>query len=211
MTDQEYPVDHVDLDDLLIHQLLPQTRVSRTLDGIIMRLGSAVSWCWILLLLIVVINVVMRKVFAQGRIEFEEVQWHIYSAGFLFGLSYTYVADDHVRVDVLRERMKPVTQAWIELYGTLLLLLPFLLLIIVYATPFVYYSFQLSEISEAPGGLPYRWAVKALLPIGFLFLLAATISRLSRLTSFLFGWPAALVSLGGSAAIATDRSPETRV
>jgi len=102
------------------------------------------------------------------------------------GLSYAYSSDNHVRVDVFHERLSPRRQAWIELYGILLLLLPFLALILIFSVPFVIDSFRFAEISQAPGGLPYRWAIKAALPIGFILLLLTTLGRLSRVWAFLF-------------------------
>ena len=168
---------------------LPHTFYSSFVDRSIIRLGNAVSWIWLLLLAVIVLNVVMRYVFAQGRIEFEEIQWHLYSIGFLLGLSYGFVTDSHIRVDVIRERLSPTTQAWIELYGSLLLLLPFIMLVLVAAIPFVSYSYSIGEVSEAPGGLPFRWVIKSFLVIGFLLLLLAVTARLSRVFCFLFSWP----------------------
>ena len=135
---------------------------------------------------IIVVNVVLRYAFSVGHIELEEIQWHIYSFGFLLGLSYAYQADSHIRVDVLHERWSPRTQAWVELYGTLLFLLPFVAVILIFSFPFVSTSFELGEISQSPGGLPYRWLVKAALPAGFLLLLLAVVSRLSRVCAVLF-------------------------
>ena len=124
--------------------------------------------------------------FGEGRIEFEEIQWHLYSIGFLIGLSYAYSGDNHIRVDVLHERLSPRRKAWVELYGILLLLLPFLLLILIFSVPYVADSFRFNEVSQAPGGLPYRWLIKAMLPIGFFLLLLSTLARLTRVWSFLF-------------------------
>ena len=135
---------------------------------------------------IIVANVVLRYAFSVGHIELEEIQWHIYSFGFLLGLSYAYQADSHIRVDVLHERWSPRTQAWIEFYGTLLFLIPFIVMILIFGFPFVSTSFELGEISQSPGGLPYRWLVKAALPAGFLLLLLAVVSRLSRVCAALF-------------------------
>lgn len=135
---------------------------------------------------IIVANVVLRYAFSVGHIELEEIQWHIYSFGFLLGLSYAYQADSHIRVDVLHERWSSRTQAWIEFYGTLLLLIPFITVILIFGFPFVSTSFQLGEISQSPGGLPYRWLVKAALLAGFLLLLLAVVSRLSRVCAALF-------------------------
>lgn len=166
--------------------MLPETTLSRAIDAVINRIGRIVSWVWLALLMVIVTNVTLRYAFGQGRVEFEEVQWHLYSLGFLVGLSFAYSGDNHVRVDVLHERLSPRRKAWIELYGILLLLLPFIVLILVFSMPFVADSFRFNEISQAPGGLPYRWVIKAALPIGFFLLLLATLSRLSRVWTFLF-------------------------
>jgi TRAP-type mannitol/chloroaromatic compound transport system permease small subunit len=166
--------------------MLPATRLSRRIDAWLDRIGRWLSWAWLLLLAVIVLNVVLRYAFGQGRIEFEEIQWHIYSVGFLLGMSYAYQHDAHIRVDVVHERLSPGAQAWIELYGILLFLLPFIALVLIYAMPFVWSSYELSEVSQAPGGLPMRWLIKAMLPLGFLLLLLAAVSRLSRVWSFLF-------------------------
>jgi len=166
---------------------LPETRLSRRIDPFLTAIGDAVSWLWLVLIATVLLNVILRYAFGEGRIELEEVQWHLYSVGFLLGIAYAYQADAHIRVDVLHERLSLRTQAWIELYGIVLLLLPFIVLVLVFSLPFVLASFDLGETSQAPGGLPLRWLIKAALPAGFTLLLAATISRLSRIWSLLFG------------------------
>ncbi|MFK7914219.1 MAG: TRAP transporter small permease subunit [Pseudomonadales bacterium] len=165
---------------------LPPTPLSQTIDRWIAACGRLVSWVWLLLLGVIVLNVLLRYAFGEGRIEFEEIQWHLYAVGFLVGLSYAYQADTHIRVDLLHERLTLRNQAWIELYGILLLLLPFILLILIYSVPFVLSSWNLQERSQAPGGLPMRWLIKAALPIGFGLLLLATVSRLSRVWAVLF-------------------------
>jgi len=168
-------------------ETLPQTRLSKLADPLIARIGIAVSWVWVVLLFIIVLNVVLRYAFGEGRIEFEELQWHLYSLGFLFGIGYAVVTDSHIRVDVFHERMRPRSQAWIELYGLVLFVLPFIALVLVYSVRFVAVSYDISEVSQAPGGLPYRWLMKAVLPASFLVLLLASVSRLSRVWVYLFG------------------------
>jgi len=165
---------------------LPHTALSRRIDGALETIGRWTSGIWLVLLVVIVFNVLLRYVFNEGRIELEELQWHLYSIGFLLGLSYAYQADTHIRVDVLHERMQPRTQAWIELYGILLFLLPFVSLVLIYSMPFVGASFAVNEISPSPGGLPYRWFIKAFLPLGFGLLLLAAISRLIRVWTYLF-------------------------
>lgn len=170
---------------------LPHTRLSRRIDAWVRRIGRAASWLWAVLLFVVVLNVLLRYAFGEGRIEFEEIQWHLYATGFLVALGYTLQSDDHIRVDFLRTRFSPRLQAWIELYGTLLLLLPFVALVLVYSAPFIASSFAQAEVSAAPGGLPFRWAIKAMLFVGFALLGIAAIARLLRVSAFLFGVPAA--------------------
>jgi len=166
--------------------MLPETTFSIAIDRFINRIGRAISWVWVALLLVIVVNVTLRYLFGEGRIEFEEIQWHLYSVGFLIGLSYAYSGDNHIRVDVLHERLSPRRKAWVELYGIVLLLLPFLLLVLVFSVPYVADSFRFGEVSQAPGGLPYRWLIKAMLPVGFFLLLLSSLARLTRVWCFLF-------------------------
>ena len=168
---------------------LPETPFSRLVDPVLDRIGNAVSWIWVVLLVVIVCNVVLRYALAEGRIEFEEIQWHLYSVGFMLGLGYALQHDAHVRVDVLHERFRPTTQAWIDLYGIVLFLFPFIALMLIYGVPFVFDSFVTGEISSSPGGLPYRWAIKSILVLGFGLLGVAALSRLTRLWKFLFLGP----------------------
>ncbi len=183
---------HLDLDQFAHHAELPPTPFSQRIDAFIRRIGEVTSWVWVVLVAVITVNVVMRYVFGQGRIEFEELQWHVYAIGFLIGLSYCYEADDHVRIDVVYDGFSPRLKAWIEFFGILFFLLPFLALILIYAVPFIAYSFSIHEVSEAPGGLPFRWAIKSFLFIGAALLLLATVARFVRVIALLFGFPKAV-------------------
>jgi len=183
-------VDASKLTEVLPHrERLPQTYLSSAVRRMFVALASGLSWIWFLLVCIVVINVTMRYLFGEGRIEFEEIQWHLYAVGFLIGIASCMDSDDHIRVDVFHERMNLRTQAWIELYGLLLLFLPFVVAVFLFSIPFVGYSLSIAEISNAPGGLPYRWIIKSVLPLAMSLLLIAGVSRLSRVSACLFGWP----------------------
>jgi TRAP-type mannitol/chloroaromatic compound transport system permease small subunit len=186
------PEEHDLLHELVHHAELPHTAFSTRIDRVIRAIGASISWIWLLLVAIIITNVSMRYLLGEGRIEFEEIQWHLYSIGFLLGLSYCMESDDHVRVDVLYERFSLRTKAWVELFGTLFLLLPFLLLLLRYSVPFFSYAWSINEVSDAPGGLPARWVIKSFLIIGVILLIVITCSRLSRVTAYLFGRPTAL-------------------
>ena len=168
----------------------PRPSESRS-DAGLARLAGFVSWIWLVLMAVIVSAVVLRFVFGIGRIELEELQWHLYAVGFLMGIVACAVRDRHVRVDVFRERMSARTRAWIDLYGILLLQLPFLALVGWSALPFVIDSFAVGERSSSAGGLPYRWILKASLPIAFALLFVAALSKLRDVWRRLMGGSAA--------------------
>jgi len=166
---------------------LPETPAARRIETGLRRLGDATSWLWLVLLGGIVLNVVLRYAFSSGRIELEELQWHLYATGFLVGLAYCMPSDAHIRVDVLRDRMAPRTRAWIELYGLLLLLLPFVVLVVVSSVPFVAESWRTGEVSASPGGLPGRVVVKAVLPLAMAAVGLGAVARILRVGVLLFG------------------------
>jgi len=158
------------------------SRVEAVLD----RITGALSWVWLALIAVIVAAVVLRYAFGLGRIELEELQWHLYALGFLMGLVACATRDRHVRVDVLRERMSQRMRDWVDLYGILLLQLPFLVLVSWSALPFVADSFAVGERSASAGGLPFRWLLKSVLPISFALLFVATLAQLVQVWRRLF-------------------------
>lgn len=169
--------------------VLPHTALSNVIEGIVIRTGNTLSWLWPTLVLLIVLNVVLRYVFGDTSVALEEVHWHIYAVGMIIGVSYALTYDAHVRVDVLAERLSLRTRATIEMLGIVLMTLPFCYIIIDFAIPFVLFSHNTGEISRAPGGLPYRWAIKSFIIIGFAFIALAAIGRLLRCTAAVFGVP----------------------
>ncbi|WP_162046205.1 TRAP transporter small permease subunit [Vibrio taketomensis] len=138
------------------------------------RFGDLLGWLssilFILLLCNVVYDVVMRYVFNDVSIAFQEMEWHLFSAVFLIGVPYAIKAGGHVRVDLFYERLSNKAQAVIDLLGTIFFLLPFCLLVAWYGVDFAKESYALNEMSGDPGGLPYRWIIKGLIPLSFLFM-----------------------------------------
>ena len=177
------------LHELAHHTTLPRTSLSNWLDAVIDRIGSLASWLWVITVGFILYSVISRYAFSQGSVMLEEIQWHLAGAAWLVGLSYTFVHDDHVRVDVLHERLSLKSQAWIECFGILLLLLPFLVFALIEVTPYAFSSFQQGEHSQAPNGLPYRWILKSFLPLSMILLIVAAFSRLLKTTALLFGFP----------------------
>ncbi|MBZ2169614.1 TRAP transporter small permease subunit [Marinobacter sp. F4216] len=177
-------------DELIHHHTeLPTTRISQWLDSVLTAIGKTASWLWLVVTGVIIWAVVGRYVFGQGSVLLEEVQWHLAGAGWLLGLAYTLVVDDHVRVDVIHERLSLRTQGWIEFFGLLILLLPFLGLAVYEMVPYAIRSWELGETSQAPAGLSNRWVLKAILALSFALIMIAALSRLFKVTALLFGFP----------------------
>jgi TRAP-type mannitol/chloroaromatic compound transport system permease small subunit len=175
--------------DIHHHTELPTTRLSSALDAVVGRTGKLFSWLWVAVIGVILVSVVSRYMFGQGSILLEEISWHLYGAAWTMGLAYTLVTDDHVRVDVLHERFSLRTQAWIEVLGILLLLLPFLLIAIYYSVPYAWESYLQQETSQAPSGLPYRFILKSFIALSLALIVVAAVARLLKCTALLFGWP----------------------
>ena len=175
--------------DFVHHTELPTTRPSLAIDRTLRGLGFAFSFLWLGVLGVILVAVIGRYAFGAGSVMAEEIEWHLCGAAWLVGLSYTLVSDDHVRVDVVHERMSVKKQTWIELFGLLFLLLPFAGIGLYLSGPYFWSSYLQGEVSQAPAGLPYRWAIKFFLPFGFGLLVVAALSRLMKCTALLFGWP----------------------
>lgn len=169
---------------------LQDNPISRKIDQIINFIGKLFSWLWLVLLFVIIGNVVLRYAFSQGMIELEELQWYLYAAAWLIGLSYTFIADDHVRVDVILERLGFKAQMWFELFGLLLLFLPFVLFVLYFSISFVELSWTTSETSTSANGLPARWLIKGCLFFSFLLLFLVGFSRLLRVIASIRKGPA---------------------
>ncbi|EMV9315212.1 TRAP transporter small permease subunit [Vibrio vulnificus] len=138
------------------------------------RFGDLLGWLssvlFILLLANVVYDVVMRYVFNDVSIAFQEMEWHLFSAVFLLGIPFALKSGGHVRVDLFYERLSHRAQAIIDLLGTIFFLFPFCLPVAWFGIDFAKESYALGETSGDPGGLPYRWVIKAIIPLSFLFM-----------------------------------------
>ena len=108
-----------------------------------------------------------------------EGQWYLFDLAFLLGLGWTLQRQGHVRVDILQSRLNKRRQAKIELFGTLLLLLPFAIGIMIISITPTLHSWSIREISPDPAGLPRYW-IKTLIPISFLLLSLQGVSEAIR-------------------------------
>ncbi|MEP3349563.1 MAG: TRAP transporter small permease subunit [Marinomonas sp.] len=130
-------------------------------------LGVVSTVLFIGLLFNVFYDVLMRYVFNDVSIAMQELEWHLYAAIFLLGIPYGIQHGGHVRVDLIYENLPLKGKAWIDLLGCVFLLIPFTLLVGYYGVGFAQEAYLLGETSGDPGGLPYRWIIKAVIPFAF--------------------------------------------
>lgn len=149
--------------------------------------GWLAGWLCLAMIGVVFIDVVARYVFAAGSIAMQEMEWHLFAAMFLLGAAYTMREDANVRVDVFYARMSPRRKAVVDILGTLLFVIPMCSLILYSSYDFVAYSYKVQEVSTDPGGLPYRFAFKALLPLAYLLVLMQSLAVISRNARLLAG------------------------
>jgi TRAP-type mannitol/chloroaromatic compound transport system permease small subunit len=148
------------------------------MEKIITKVGHLVSYLCGLLLLIIVAQVIARYAFGRGFVILEELEWHLYAVGFLIGLPYCAANDLNIRIDLLYAGFSRSKKAWMEIFSILVLFMPFVIMMLMHSLDFVAHSWNLGERSEAPLGLPYRWVIKSVIPVAFLLLALAGISRL---------------------------------
>ncbi len=140
--------------------------IDRLNDGV----GKAVSWLTLLLIIVVGLDVIMRYLFNETQAWVPELEWHLFALIFLLGAGYTLRHDRHVRVDLFYKRFSVRDQALVDLVGTLVLLLPWCLVLLLYAWYYAYESWRIQEGSPDPGGLPARYLIKLAVPLGLLLL-----------------------------------------
>ncbi len=154
--------------------------IADQIDRFIIWIGQAVAWVYLLLVLIIITQVILRKGFSGGLIVLEESEWHLYAIGFMIGLSYCQARNTHVRVDLFASRFSSKTQRIIEILGLSLLVLPFVYVVVYHSIDFVYDSWRTGESSDAPAGLPHRFLIKSVIPIAFSLLGLSVLSRIFR-------------------------------
>lgn len=140
-----------------------------------MKINRIVARILAVLLLLMVLNVfydvVMRYFFHNSSVAMQEMEWHLFAVIFLYGMSVSLLDEAHVRVDFLYDGFSSRTKALINIVGTVCFLLPLALLVLFGSLEFVKDAYEIKEISEDPGGLSYRWLIKAMIPVSFGFLI----------------------------------------
>jgi TRAP-type mannitol/chloroaromatic compound transport system permease small subunit len=164
----------------------PLLKLSGLIDALNAAVSKAAFWLVLIMTVISAGNASVRFAFNYSSNGLLEIQWYLFAAIFLLCSAYTLQKNEHVRIDVLSGKLSPRGQAVIDIIGTLVFLLPMVILVLWLSIPLVAESYKIQEMSANAGGL-IRWPVKLLLPIGFTLLALQGVSELIKRFAFLAG------------------------
>lgn len=160
-------------------------RLAHWIDTLNERIGRTIYWLILIMVIISAGNALMRKFFSISSNAFLEIQWTLFAAVFLLAAGYTLKCNEHVRIDVITGRFSKRTQAWLDIIGGVLFLLPMTSLVLYFSWPFFTHSLASQELSGNPGGL-MLWPAKALIPAGFALLMLQGLAEIIKRFGFLF-------------------------
>lgn len=142
--------------------------------------GRTVSWLSLFLVLVTFTVVVLRYVFDSGSIALQEVSTYLHATIFLVGMAYTLQQDAHVRVDIFYSQFSRQGKAWVDLFGALFLLLPFMLFVSWISWIYITDSWSVFEGSREAGGLPGVFLLKSLILVMTTLLSLQAFTKIAR-------------------------------
>jgi TRAP-type mannitol/chloroaromatic compound transport system permease small subunit len=155
-------------------------RLATRIEALIDSVGRATLYLALAMIALVATNVLLRYAFSFGSVWAQEPEWHLLAAVILLGMSYAIQRGDNVRVDVFYADFGPRLKFFVDLLsGVLMLLIAMLFIKLSWA--YVMQSYSIGESSADPGGIPLRWLVKGLIPLGFALLALQSLAALLRL------------------------------
>ena len=152
---------------------------ARGLDAFVEVAGRIAAWTGFALVLVMAGNVLLRYLFHTGSVAMQELEWHLMSPLTLLCIAYTIKHEGHVRVDIFYSRLPKIAQNAVDLFSALSILV-ISLIIVKLSIPYVLQSYRVGEGSPDPGGLPYRFILKAMIPAGFVLLALQSLAWVFR-------------------------------
>ena len=156
------------------------TSFASRVEAFIDLVGAATLYLTLAMIGLVATNVLLRYSLSLGSVWAQELEWHLLATIILLGMSYSLQRSDNVRVDVFYAGFTPRRQFAVNLLSHGLLLF-IALVFIKLSLGYVEQAWSIGERSTDPGGIPFRWAVKSLIPLGFGLLALQTVAATIRL------------------------------
>jgi TRAP-type mannitol/chloroaromatic compound transport system permease small subunit len=158
------------------------TALASAIERVIDAIGRAILWVTLAMILLVATNVLLRYSLSLGSVWAQELEWHLLAALILFGMSYALQRGDNVRVDLFYAHYTPRTKRLVDI-ASALLTLAVAIVFIKLSWAYVGQSFSIGEKSADPGGIPWRWLLKSLIPAGFALLALQALAELIRVVT----------------------------
>ena len=156
------------------------SKILANIESFIDWSGRTVSWLSLFLVLVTFIIVVLRYVFDSGSIALQEITSYLHATVFLVGMAYTMQQQAHVRVDIFYSRYSKQTKAWVDLFGALFLLLPFMLFVSWISWSYIADCWSVLEGSREAGGLPGVFLLKSLILVMTFLLSLQACTQIAR-------------------------------
>jgi TRAP-type mannitol/chloroaromatic compound transport system permease small subunit len=150
------------------------------IESLIDVVGKATLWVALAMIGLVAVNVLLRYAFSFGSVWAQELEWHLLAALILLGMSYALQRGENVRVDLFYAGFSARKKFIVDVVSTLLILV-IALIFIKLSLAYVAQAWAIGEKSPDPGGIPWRWAVKGLIPLGYTLLALQSVGALLRL------------------------------
>ncbi len=157
----------------------PLVSIARAIDRFTEFVGKSVMWLILVAVLVSATNAIVRKLFNISSNSWLELQWYLFGAAFLGAAAYTLQQNEHIRIDIFYGSRSRRTQHWIDLFGHVFFLMPFVVLMIWQLVPYALQAYHSGQISTNSGGL-IIWPARALLAAGFILLFAQGISEIIK-------------------------------
>jgi len=153
----------------------PRGGVRAGIDRLVEVVGEWTSWVSLVIIVLMATNVILRYLFSAGSVWSQELEWHLLVPLVLFGMSYALRHGEHVRVDILYAKFPERAKVAVDLVSALLAV-AISLIVIWLSLQYVQQSYVIDESSPDPGGIPHRYFIKGLIPVGFALLLLQSIA-----------------------------------
>ena len=160
--------------------------LSRGIDALNERIGKIAAWAIVVAILVSAINAIIRRIFGVSSNGWLELQWYLFGAVFMLCASWTLKVNEHIRIDIISSKLTKRGRDYIDLFGHVFFLFPFVALMLYLSVPYFERSFASGEVSSNAGGL-LIWPAKGLILLGFIFLSLQWLSELIKRVAIIRG------------------------
>ena len=150
------------------------------IDAVTEWTGRLVAWLMVLMVLVTMAIVLLRYATTTNTTLLQELVMYMHAFAFMLAIPYALKHNAHVRVDLIYGRLSPRGQAWINLCGHLLLLVPTAVFIIIYSRVYVSNAWRILEGSAEVSGIPGVFVLKTLIPVMAALLLLQALAEIVR-------------------------------